>query len=239
LDSGSSRSKLSRRDLLTRGSVGAAALWTAPVITSLGARAVAGTPAPCACTGFAAGIDGAFTAPEPFPPSGSTSGGTSDGEKDCDQGFSQSFGEIGSIFAQGTCGEFVAETCTARATFGEGAFNIEIFGLGISGDTITSEITTGGCSCGVLASASLISVQVGDEDPITLSPPPNTPVNLSGPGGTLSGFLNHQFCDGNESVVQAVFLNAVGAGQFAGASGLFVLSESRVLTPTCECPFGA
>lgn len=240
MESQGSGKKLSRRKLLARGSLGAAAVWTAPVVSSVVAPRAAATPAPCSCTGFAAGIFGEFNSPNsppPFPTHGDTSGGTSFGAKDCDQSFSDSLGELGSISAAGTCGEFDAQTCTARATFGEGSFTITIFGLTVSGSLIESSITTSGCSCEVVASASAVNVKIGDAAPFTGPLPPNTPVNLSGPLGTVDIILNRQFCDGDESVVQAVSISGVGTtGTLAGATGFFVLSESRVLTTGCDCP---
>jgi hypothetical protein len=227
------RHGLSRRELLRRGSIGAAAVWAAPIITTTGARAAAGSPPPCACSGMGSGFFGIFTSTAP-PNSGSGSGGTSTGEPDCDQNVS--FAPISglSLSAEGTCGAFDAETCTARADFGDGV--LELFGQTITGESIATTITTGGCSCEVVATASLVNIKINDLEPVTLSPDPNTALGpFTGPGGTVSIILNRQFCDGDAHVVQGAFISGVGDGDFDGNTGTLVLAESRVTTPDCPC----
>lgn len=227
--------------------MGAAAIWTAPVVTSMVARAAAGTPPPCACTGFGTGVFGAFTSSTPEE-SGSGSGGTSNGAKDCDQNLSFANDQV-SISVQGTCGEFDALTCTARADFGDGEseFSLVVFGFSITGKLIASEITTSACACDVRASTTAIGVVVdppGEETPpipADVSVPGTTIGPLVGPLGTVSITLNHQFCDmaTGESVVQGMVIRGEGAGEeFEGDTGIAILAESRVKTPGCPgfCP---
>jgi hypothetical protein len=242
VEQGSPRNKLTRRELIARGSIGAAAIWTTPVVTSLAARAAAATPPPCACTGLGRGLFGEFTQDtDPnLPPRGDGQGGESSGAEHCDEAllFNPNPNPFGVSFsAMGTCGAFDVETCTATSEFGKGSFSITVFGLTISGTTIQTTITTGGCDCSFGAVTTAVGLNVGGQT-FAAGPIPFTVIPLTGPAGTATVTLNNQFCDmtTGESVVQGLVMEAVGApdGNFAGESGTMILSESRVKTPGCQ-----
>jgi hypothetical protein len=227
--------------LIARGSIGAAAIWTTPVVTSLAARAAAATPPPCACTGLGRGLFGEFTQDtDPnLPPRGDGEGGESSGAEHCDEAllFNPDPNPFGVSFsAMGTCGAFDVETCTATSEFGKGSFSITAFAVTISGSTIQTRITTGGCECAFDAVTTAIGLNVGGQIFVD-GPIPSQTIEIPGPEGTVTVTLNRQFCDmtTGESAVQGLVMEAVGApdGNFAGESGTMILSESRVKTPGC------
>jgi hypothetical protein len=81
--------KVSRRDVLKRIGAGALVAWTAPIVTSIGARAFASRPARKACEDKTCGPDPCFDQSVcASPQSGCTCLATTDGPCYCHQGSS-------------------------------------------------------------------------------------------------------------------------------------------------------
>jgi hypothetical protein len=139
------------------------------------------------------------------------------------------------VTAEGTCGQFDPTSCTESSDFGDGSAVITVLGV-MTGDLIATSLAIPCSSCDLTASTTLVNVTVNGT-PVAINPPANgQPIVISGPLGTVSVFLNRQFCDPTTegTVVQGVYVRPLERASFRADSGQIILAESRVKTASCN-----
>lgn len=218
---------MSRRRMIGAAAAGGAAIWVAPSVAGVATAAAQGTPVPCPDCEGAQGTGlivfgtafGQDTSPEGDDP-------------ECVLNVEPP--GLG-IEAATVCGH-VTSSCSANASV-EHLEVSEPIPLTLEGRVLQSNIQVGteqDC-CAVVANATILSLEgdLGGEeiDASALpNPAPNT-VLLSATVPLVGDFLivaNRQFCDGDEAVVQALFIQT--------PLGDIVVAESRVTLPEdCEC----